>query len=290
MRWMPTFAVLALIAAACSPTAQSQPPTTTQPAATTTTRPASSEICLSGDLPFNNEGLVAALGEDAGDATTLTQVRWDPSSNCERVTIVFGTASGAPASTLGPSGVSVIPFAGIVRVSLPPEVDASAIADTLIEGSLVESVYVVRDTEGIMFVDIQGVDEVPLTARAFTTTSPATLIIDIVRSDGPAVPVGVTSTQSVTIVSPTPGPSPYPIVVDGYVEPGLLAVHIRLTVDDAAVVDRSVTVGGWTDTWQSLSTVIDDGPTGTAVLFVGTLDTNDQPLEGARVSITLEQP
>lgn len=290
MRWIPTSAVFALIAAACSPAAQSQPPTTTQPAATTTTTTASSEICLSGDLPFDNDGLVAALGEDTGDATSLTQIRWDPSSNCERVTIVFGTASGAPASTLGPSGVSVISFAGIVRVVLPPQVDASAIADTLIEGSLVETVYVVRDAEGTMFVDIHGVDEVPLAARAFTTTSPATLIVDIVRSDTPAVPVGVTSTPSVIIVSPTPGSSSYPIVVEGYVEPGLLAVHVRLTVSDVAIVDRSVSVGGWKDTWQLLSTIIDDGTTGTAVLYVGTLDTNDEPLEGARVSITIEQP
>lgn len=290
VRWLAVLAVMSLTAVACSPTNSVATSTSTGPVTTTTTQVTSDEICLSGDLPFAGDGLIAALGDDVGDATAVSQLRWLPSSNCERVTIVFGSVSGAPASTLGPSDVTVISFAGIIRATLPQEVDVSAIADTIVEGSLVQSIYVVRDADGTMFVDIHAVDEIPLEARAFTTTSPATLIIDIVRADTAAVPLGVTVSPSVIVLSPIPGTSTYPIVVDSYVEPGLLAARVQLVVADEVVVDTSVSVPGWTDTWQSLSTVIEDGPSGTAVLFIGTLDPNGQQLEGARVSITMEQP
>ncbi len=288
MRWWTVIAVMGLILVACSPASQSPATTTTATPDTTTTRAPSNEICLSGDLPFGGDGLIAALGADEGDATSISQIRWDPSASCERVTVVFGTASGAPATTLGPSAVSVISYAGIVRAALPVEVDVSAIADILLEGSLVDSVFVVRDEDGSIFVDVHGAEEIPIEARAFTTTSPATLVIDITRADTTATPVGVTTTDDVVVISPTPGPAPYPIVVDAYVEPGLLAVHVQLIASDIVVVSRSVSVGGYGDTWQSLSSTIEEGPSGTTVLFVGTLDSNEKPGSGAFVSVTME--
>jgi hypothetical protein len=262
--------------------------TTTLAPDTTTTRAPSNEICLSGDLPFVGDGLIAALGDDEGDATSVSQIRWDASGTCERLTVVFGTASGAPATTLGPSAVSVIPFAGIVRAGLPGEVEVSAVADTLLEGSLVRSVFVVRDQDGFIFIDIHGADEIPIEARAFTTTSPATLVIDITRADTQAIPVGITTTGSAVVVTPTPGSAQYPVVVDGYVEPGLLAVRVQLIESDNVVVDRSVSVNGYSDTWQSFTSTIEEGPSGTVVLFVGTLDSNEKPLNGTFVSITME--
>ncbi len=288
MRFWTATAVMGLILVGCSPTPRNIDTTATTGAETTTTRAPTNEICLSGDLPFRDEGLVAALGEDEGDATTVSQVRWDPSGTCERVTVTFGTDSGAPATTLGPSAVSVIPYAGIVRSELPAEVDISSVADTLIEGSLVHSVFVVRDQDGIIFIDIHGADGIPIQARAFTTKSPATLVVDIIRADTPATPVGVTTTGSAVVIAPTPGRVQYPAIVNGYVEPGLLAVRLQLLESGNVVVDRSVSVHGYTDTWQSFTSTIGDGPLGDVVLFVGTLDSNKNPLNGAFVSITVE--
>ena len=288
MRPSIVIAVMGLVLAACSATSESPGSTTTLAPETTTTRAPSTEICLSGDLPFADDGLVAALGDTEGDATSVSQIRWDPSGSCERLTVSFGTVSGAPAKTLGPSAISVISYAGIVRAGLPAEVEASAVADTLVEGSLVNSVFVVRDEDGFIFIDIHGADEMPIQARAFTTTSPATLVIDITRAETAATPVGVTTTGSAVVITPTPGPEPYPTVVDGYVEPGLLAVRVQLIESEDVVVDRSVSVNGYNDTWQSFTTTIEEGPSGTAVLFVGTLDSNKKPLNGAFVSITME--
>jgi len=101
---------LGLLVSACSPESEvSLDTTTTTVGITTTSSPPSSELCIAGDLPFGDEGLIAALGEDTGDASSVTEIRWDPSATCERLTINFGAGSGAPAATLGPTGVSVIP-------------------------------------------------------------------------------------------------------------------------------------------------------------------------------------
>lgn len=278
----------AAVLSACSPAAENAVTTTVPDTTTSSTRPPSDEICLSGDLPFSDDGFVAALGDDAGDATAISQIRWDPSATCERITIMFGTESGAPATTLGPSSVSVISYAGIVRAVLPEEVMSSAIADTLLEGSLIASAFVVRDPDGIMSIDIHGVDEIPIQARAFTTTSPASLVIDVIRADTDAIPIGVTKSHTAVVVAPTPGRSQYALLVRAYVEPGLLAIRVQIIQSDNPVVDRSIALQGYSDTWQSLSSLIETGPSGTAVLFVGTLDTNDRPFEGTSVPITME--
>ncbi len=272
----------------CSPAAENAVTTTVADTTTTSTRAPSDEICLSGDLPFGDSGLIAALGKDTGDATSISQIRWDPSATCERITITFGTDSGAPATTLGPTGASVISFAGIVRVRLPEEVVTSAIADTLIEGDLVTSAYVVRGSDGVLFIDIHGAAEIPIQARVFTTSSPASLVVDITRADTDAIPVGVAVSEVAVVVTPTPGPRQYPMTVEGYAAPGLRAVRVQIVESDDAVVDRSVAVTGLTDTWQSYKSEIDDGPTGSVVLFVGTVDSNDRPLDGTFVSINME--
>jgi hypothetical protein len=278
---------VSLLLAACSPASQDAPDSSTTTQATTTTRAPSNEICIAGDLPFGTDGLISALGGETGDATSLSAVQWDTSATCERLTISFGSESGAPATTLGPTAVSVIPFAGIVRIMLPAELARSAVADALFEGSLIQAAYVFRD-DSLIAIDIHAVDGVPIAARAFTTTSPASLVVDVTRAATDAVPVGVTGTPTVVVINPTPGPDEYPIVVEGYIAPGMSSLHVQLLTSGEAVIDRSMALGANTDTWQYFTSTIDEGPSGTAVLFVGTVDGNGQPDTGARVSITME--
>jgi hypothetical protein len=175
----------------------------------------------------------------------------------------------------------------MVRILLPPEVTASAVADTLLEGSLIASAYVFREDD-MMAIDIHATDGIPITARAFTTTSPASLIIDVARAGTDAIPVGVTATSRSVIVTPTPGPGEYPMVVEGYVAPGLESIHIQLLVSSEPVADTSMALDGTTDTWQHFMAKIDNGPAGTAVVFVGTVDENGRPDTGAVVSVTME--
>ena len=285
-RWIVIIGI-GLIAAACTPGTPDTVVTTTTTLSSTTTRSLGNEICNTGDLPFADNGLIAALGDDVGDASSITEIRWDPSATCERLTVQFGAGSGAPAATLGPTGVSVISYAGVIRVVLPTEIVGTAIADTLLEGTLVHAAYVVRD-EHMLSIDIHGVDGIPIEARAFTTTSPASLIIDIARSTTDAVPVGVTATGTAVVTSPTPGPSEYPIVVEGYVAPSFKSIHVQLLDSSEPVADTSMALDGSTDAWQHFTSTIDEGPIGDAVVFVGTVDGSGRPDDGAAVSVAME--
>jgi hypothetical protein len=296
IRWTGSIA-LTLVLAACSPVSttpldtivpDSVPPeSTTSLVPSTTTDPGPEDFCLVGDLAFVESGLAAAIGNDVGDAAQIEQIRLDQAPTCERFTIEFTNDSGAPATSIGPTGVTVLDFAGLVRVALPPEITTTAIADTLLEGALVHGATVVRADDESLSIDIRGTDGMPLLARAFATTSPASLVIDIATSQELPEPAGVTASAIAVVVSPVPGPSLYPLTVAGYAAPGLHAIRIQLGTEDSTDVDLSIALRGDNDAWQAFRTSIVDGPSGTSTLFVGTVDGNDQPLEGASVLLDL---
>ena len=289
--------VIFLAIAACSPepsTRSETDPVNSVPQETatsvvspTTTDSGPADFCLAGDLPFVESGLAAAVGDDVGDAAQIEQIRLDQAPTCERLTIEFTNGDGAPATSIGPTGITVLEFVGLVRVAVPQEIATTAIADTLLEGALVHGATVVRANDGSLIIDVRGTDGTPIVARAFATTSPATLVIDVATSQQLPEPAGVTVSARAVVVSPTPGPNLYPLTVEGYVAPGLHSVSIQLTTEDSTEVDLSLALNGDNDAWQAFRSPIVDGPSGSATLFVGTTDRNDEPLDGASVSLDL---
>lgn len=289
--------IVALALSACSPDSSTPPQTdptdsvpqvsSTSAGSTASTAPAPEDFCLAGDLPFVESGLAAAVGDDVGDAAQIEQIRLDMAPNCARLTIEFTNGNGAPATSIGPTGITVLDFVGLVRVALPPEIITTAIADTLLEGVFVQGVNVVRAEDGSLIVDIRGTDGTPIVARAFATRSPASLVIDVAASQDLPEPAGVTASRTAVLVTPVPGPNLYPLTVEGYAAPGLHSVRVQLSTEDSTNVDLSVALDGDNDAWQAFRSSIVDGPSGPATLFVGTADSNNQPLEGASVSIDL---
>ncbi len=289
LRWTAPVAI-AFALAACSPASPQTAIATTSPetsTTTTTTTVGVDDICMTGDMPFSDSGLIAAIGRDVGDATKIDRIRWDGAGTCERITIAFTNENGAPATTIGPTGVTVLSSVGVVRIVLAPEITSTAVADTLFDGALTRSAYVVRDASGGLTVDIQGAQGTAIKARALTTTSPATLVVDIVRGEGSSVPVGVAASATAIVITPVSGPTLYPMTVEGYAAPGMRSIHLLLNGDDTLEQDRSVALNGYPDVWQPFRAVLPDGPSGQATLFVGTVDANARPIEGATISIDL---
>ncbi len=280
--------LLGTILIGCTPETTVPPSTsTTQPLATTTTSSNTDEICRIGDLRFATSGLVAAVGEDVGDAATITEIRWDDSATCERLTFAFASDSGAPAGSLGQVAVSILPSSGVVRIILPPEVVTTAVADMLPEGDLANRVFVIRDDEGTLSVDIHAARDQPIAARAFITDAPATLIVDIVPSETTGGQRGAVMSPAAVLVTPAAGPTIYPFSVEGYAAPGTARTQIQLTRGSAVEVDRTLALRGWTDAWQSFATSVPDGPSGQVALFVGSLDESGIQDVGAIVTLDL---
>lgn len=287
VRWL--VLALAVIAVACAP--QGDDPTTTSslPATTTTTLDPSAPPCLTGDFPFTSDGPVAALGEDAGDATVLAGVRWERYSGCERLVFDFFNDDGAPASTLGPAGAIALGESGILRVTLPDGVATSAVADTLLDGALAEALYVARDAAGALFVDVHLGGETAVGARAFEVVSPIRLVVDLRSEDEPTAIVGAATTSSdVVVITPTPGAALYPLRVLGYARPDAGAVRVRLAAGGVVEVERSAPTSGPSDVWKTFEVRLPDGPSGPVELAVGPVDAFGELVNA--VTIPLELP
>jgi hypothetical protein len=280
--------VLVAVLGACTNDADPGPSTSTsEPTATsTTTLPTGTvEPCLSGDLPFESEGLVAAIGETEGDATRITQIRWERGSACERLIIDFAADSGAPATALGLTGVTVIPPAGIIRVDLPAEVQATAVADSLTDG-LIARTFVV-ESDGELSVDVHGMPGTAIAARAFATGSPASLVIDVIPTDDQPEPIGAGVSETTVLVTPLPGPALYPFTIEAYAVPGAGSARVQLTSGAVEIIDLAIALAGTTDAWQAFSSTIEDGPSGEALLFVGQVDASESPVDGIEVRLDL---
>ena len=105
MRFVSFFAVLVFLVAACTSAEPGATTTTIAPSTTTTTEASDTPVCLSGELPFVEEGTVAALDSQGRDARAIAGIRWDPLEGCERVEVEFLSATGAPATRIGPVGI-----------------------------------------------------------------------------------------------------------------------------------------------------------------------------------------
>lgn len=283
--------VVATVASACSttrPTTTTTTTTTFPPASTTTPALLAPVPCLSGGAPFGDRGLVAAVGVDEGDATVVAGLGFERETGCERLAVDFLSSSGAPAAELGPTGVTVEPESGIVRVILPPEVTGTGPADATVDGDLLERVFVVRRLDGTLAIDLHLTADAAVEARASLTSSPARLVVDLRPAAGqPEALSPPRRSRDLVLLSPPPGPGLYPLRITGYARPGTVAVRIRLVDAAGEAFDRSVSTQGPGDAWEEFDVRVADGPSGAVELFVGTVDDLDRPLDGVTTRLDL---
>lgn len=286
MRLVSVFLIFALLIAACTSSDSEETTTTTAPpTTTTTTEPDDTPACLAGELPFVEEGTVAALDSPGRDARAIAGLRWNPLEGCERVEIEFLSATGAPATRIGPVGISMLSDAGIVRVALSEDIVESAVADSTLNGTLVDKWFVVEDSEDGLNVDIHL--NARAAARAFMTTSPARLVIDL-RGTGDDRPLAAPlSGGGIVLLSPQAGVGLYPLQVAGYAAPEVDAVRLRLTDLADITIDRAVSTLSSTHVWRAFSAALNDGPAGSVLLLAGTTNEVGEPVFGIEIPLDL---
>ncbi len=285
MRFAIIITGLALIAAACTggDPATYESSTTTSPT-TTTAAPTRSE-CRTGELPFVEEGVVAVLDSQGRDARAIGSVRWLPSDDCERVELTFLSDAGSPASSIGPVGVSLLPDAGIIRITLSEDVVDSAVADSTLNGSLVDRWFVVDGIGDSLVVDLHLGERVA--ARAFSERSPGRVVIDLIPTGDDRPVTGAIEDGGIVLLSPQEGVGLYPLQIVGYAAPGIDAVRVRVTDQVGVAIDRSISTLSASYVWHAFRLTLDDGPSGAVDLFVGTVDENDEPLRGVTIPLDL---
>jgi len=284
MRLRSLLIVIVIAAAACTPTEQEGGPTTIAP--TTTTTPSTEmPACLSGELPFVEQGVVAALDSQGRDARAIAGIRWHAFEGCERIEIEFLSVSGSPASRIGPVGVSMLSDTGIVRVTLSDAIADSAVADTTLNGDLLDGWFVIEGIADGLAVDLHLAGRVA--ARAFMTTSPARLVIDLIPAQEDLPIARPASDGGIVLLSPQAGVGLYPLHIAGYSAPGIDAVRIRLSDSIGVFIDRSVSTLSPVHVWHAFDVELADGPSGSVDLFAGTVDENEEPVAGVEVPLDL---
>lgn len=287
---------VALIVSACATATDGPVPTpTTPPTSDLTTAPTTapaSPPCLGGDVPFATQGMVAAFGEDHGDAAAIAGLRWANHPGCERVVIDLLTANGAPAGSTGPVAVDYTPGLGIIRVLLAPAVATTAVADSRFDGDLAARAYVVRTRDEQLAVDIHVPVGATVGVRSFAVAEPARIVIDLINDPEGVTAGGATVGKDVVVTEPSPGTATYPLVVRGYARTFEANVLARLTAvaGDVAPIEATATATDWLDAWGEFELTIDEGPRTIVNLFVGEESANDGSLIGVNITLDLSDP
>ncbi len=265
-------AAAGLVAFGCS---GEQPAAPTLPTAAPTTSPAEPALdpvetpCLAASPEFTDRGTTSVLGGARPDAQILAGIDWTAEGDCERIIFSFVTARGAPASQIGLSRLEFAPEQGILQIQMPRDVDASAVADALVDADLVERAFVVRGISGDLSVDLHFAGSTPVEARGIILGAPARLVI-AVRPAGNGQPIGTsppTIVDDVVVLSPSPGEVEYPLRVRGYVrtDSGVVTAIVR---SSAEPLERRITPADSTDVWGEFALTISEGPEGSVTLVV----------------------
>ncbi len=274
-----------------APTADPGPVAATSSTAATsvpTTAPTAGPPCVTGNVPFTTaDGVAAAFGDATGDAAAISGLRWSIEDACERFVIDLSTANGSPASTVGRTTVSLQAGRGIVRIELPAGVDASSIADTVVDGEMITAAYVVELLSGTLAVDLHLSTSGAVAVRAFPAVSPVRIVVDL-RSDGSgpaATPPAVVG--DLVLVTPRDGPADYPLDVSGYVRDDTVDLQVFLAPESPDRIPGEVAIAGSDGTWSEFRTVYEDGPAGTVELQAATKSGTTE-VDVIRVLLALE--
>ena len=246
--------------------------------------PEPARVCGGPGEGFVSGGLVTWLGSANGDSSHISGIFLEQVEECERLRVVLTTAGGAPATVPPLVEVELLPEAGLLRARFDPEVWSTSVTDTLLEGELVERVYVVRGLDGRKFVDVhllEGVD-----ARAMTGADPSHMIIDFRRNGTPPAARPAVSRFAV-VTDPVGGEASYPILARGYARTFEANVLGFIVKEGVAGETYFTSAADYIVTWGEFLLQVEDGPIGEATLNIGEYDAADGAWEGVEVDLVI---
>jgi hypothetical protein len=271
--------LLALSLAAClgsSPGPTTGTATTPGDATTTSTTgaagettipvPAENDPCVTGERPFTQDGPMEAVGETQTDSDLVAEVSWTVFPSCEQVSISFVTAERAPAVDPPEVEPVFLRSGGVVRLIASEAVSGSALADQVIGTALVERVFVARNREGRVLVDVH------LAGPAFVRVAPRSrqsqIVIDLIPG-GPDYPSPSTSGDTTVVAAVTSPAMRYPLTVSGYVMGDGDRVEATLSGPDGSTTTVDTPVDAPEPLWRTFDVVFPSGPTGAVTIEVG---------------------
>ena len=275
---------MALIVPAC--TGDGTPPPST-PATTTTTTPIPTStlppvVECPGEGDFEEGGGIAEIEATGSDSSTIGQISWETSDQCETFHFDFETSEGAPSTTVPDVRVEHLDTFQVVRVEMG--VEASVITDQLVETGLVERLYVVRSLEGDVFVDLHLTQ--PAAVRATTQSSPARLSIELRPGFVPFAGDSAIDDQVVLVAPSDEGEVETTTELVGYSRTPEGSVLVVVTQAGTIVTETEATAADNVETWGEFRVAL-SLPTGDVSVFLGQRASENGSLDGISVDLTV---
>lgn len=224
------------------------------------------------------EGPVPTPDSAESDADQLAAITWETDPDCERFTLEFTSAEGAPATTPPIVNADFLRSFAVLRVYT--DVEVAAVADQLVQSGLVDRIYVVRQSDRALFVDFH------LSSPALAGIEAASGNVVVTFEPGGADYDGVSSfADNVVVVAPAPGPVEVPISVQGYSRNFEANTVVQVTQDGAVVAEDFTTAADWVETWGEFEIAISPEGSGPAELFVGEFSAQDGSPRGVVLDI-----
>lgn len=258
------------------------PATTVQAGSSTTT--VNSAPCLEGAGGFIGDGPLGSRARDTADAATVTGLTLTPYEGCEQLIVELAAASGAPATSLGTTSAEFIRRFGVVRVHLDPTVTDTGLSDIVLGGTLAERVYVVRDFDDSLFVDIHLTDAA--VARFSEISNPARLVVDL--APGGSV-VRTPERSDFVVVMPLPDPLAAPVTIEGYGRTFEANVILRARQAGEIVAEEFTTSTDYLETWGRFELALPPQLTGDLELFIGEDSARDGSEQGVRLAVAVDE-
>ncbi len=266
-------ALLIVAASACQvsgtteTTTTTASPTTIGPLTTSTTEVSATALgCGGRPADYRTDGPLGIVGGPGADAQQISRITLTQTGDCERLAVALSTSGGAPATNLPRTEVELIAGSGVVRMTFDPAITASAITDSLLEGTLVERAYVVQAADGSIYVDAHLRRSVA--ARTFVRDDPAQVAIELQATEAAATGFPQVI-EDVVVTGPWIGSIEYPIVVTGYARTANGQVVARVLAGDATETEVTANTADASLLWGEFTITIEEGPGGDIALTVG---------------------
>lgn len=246
--------------------------------------------CLTGDVAFHRDGVVAAFGDEQGNATQISSIRAIEYPGCEQVVIDLLTAAGAPARSIGPVAVETSAGSGIIRIDLPRAVVASSVIDSRFDGELVRQAYVVRTIAGALAIDIHVAAGQQVAVRSYPLRGPSRIMLDLIHDAAGPVVTAAAVAPDVVVVAPRVGANQFPLRVSGYARTsnGNVVARIYADTSDLPIAEQSTTAADSLNAWGEFRLSFPSGPSGMLQLFVGEGSVGNGSPAGVTVPLEIE--
>jgi len=279
--------LIVLSAAACGSlptTASSTTSTSDAPLDTTTTTAPPAAPCLEAGEGFFGDGPLGTTSDGPGDAATVTGVQLSTYEGCERLTIELAATSGAPATSVGPTSAEFVRKHGLVRVHLDGPVDSTTLSDVVFESELVDRVFVVRDSNGSLFVDVHLA--AASVARLSEVSGPARIVVDLAPG---GTEIRSPERSDFIVVMPLDEPLASPVTITGYGRTFEANVILRARIDSEIVAETFTTSADYVETWGWFELELPTEVAGDVELFIGEDSARDGQEQGVRLEVTVPE-